>query len=152
MLVRSGTTYILLVPRQHYRRHLNPWEAAQSQCSQWWLYSPQHYCYKIRELRDVRKVRTSCIMHHTGMNTIGLFSWKMNFEPVVVSHDCSLIVTIIQWFYYQTFQLLCSALVSGIWYKRTESIYLYMKWTTENKYGGNCCSCTLSLPYFSGCM
>jgi len=31
----SGTTYILLVPRQHCRRHLNPWEADQSQCSQW---------------------------------------------------------------------------------------------------------------------
>jgi len=70
----SGTTYILLVPHQHYRRHLNPWEADQSQCNQWWLYSPQQYGYKIQELREVRKVKTSCFMHHIRMNSLGLFS------------------------------------------------------------------------------
>jgi len=40
---------------------------------------------KHRSWEMSEKVRTSCIMHHTGMNTIELFSWKMNFEPVSVS-------------------------------------------------------------------
>ena len=69
-----GTTYILLVPHQHYRRHLNPWEADQSQCNQWWLYFPQQYGYKMQELREVREVKTSCFMHHIRMNSLGLFS------------------------------------------------------------------------------
>ena len=69
----AWTTYTLMVPCQHYTRHLNQWEADQPQCSQWWLYSPQQYCYKIRELREVRKVKTSCFMHHMCTNCLGLY-------------------------------------------------------------------------------
>jgi len=59
---KAWTTYTLMVLHQHYMRRLNQWEVDQPQCSQWWLYSPQQYCYKIQELRDVRKSEN--IMYH----------------------------------------------------------------------------------------
>ena len=123
----AWTTYTLMVPRQHYTRHLNPWEADQSQCSQWWLYSPQQYCYKIQELRNVRKVRTSCIMHHTGMNTVGLFSWGMSFE-LLLYHDCSLTLTMIQCKPFSCY----AAPLSVVYNTRELNVYIYMKWTENN--------------------